>query len=254
MIIQKKRIRNVVSYLASVPEDSQFRPAVRLTGDHEKKLKRLGFTLPVSAGHTILPKPCGAVSRYNADGGWLVHRDEPKEERYITTVRWRWKQWAAGGSVEECEDFRDVYRKCFPRTEIPAPGLELTYMERDGQPYLVGPVLHNTPKNHVGIRHAINLLLELAGECELLQADLSDFASIKVKRLNWQLLPPGSHPWPRLESHLRDGLKRSSDGTQTVILDRQKTIMSFGPDEQYVGSAGFSDYIALSDVSANGTV
>jgi hypothetical protein len=244
MIIQKKHIRNVSSHLDGIAVGSEFRPVVELTEAHKKKLTRIGFADPPSHGDTILPSSAGPVSRYNANGKWETHRDQPKEERYVRTVRWRWKQWAGRGSYEEHEDFRDIYRDCYPRTERPAPGVELTYVEQDGVAYVIAPAFRNLDANHEQIGHSINLLLEFFGECELVKADLSRFANLKVNRLNWKLLPPGEYPWQRLKTHLKGVLKRSSENTQAVIFDRQETIMSFAPDEQFVGSGGFADYIA----------
>lgn len=244
MVIRKKHIRNVSTYIAGIALGSEFRPVVELTNHHKKKLARIGFADPLRHGDTVLPNAAGPVSRYNANGKWEVHRDQPKEQRYVRTVRWRWKQWAGRGSYEEHEDFRDIYRDCYPRTQRSSPGIELTYVEQDENTYVVAPALRNLPSNHDKIGHSINLLLELFGECELVKTDLSRFANIKVNRLNWKLLPPGEYPWQRLRSHLTGVLKRSSENSQAVIFDRQETIMSFEPDEQFIGSAGFSDYIA----------
>lgn len=244
MIIRKKHIRNVSTYIAGIALGSEFRPIVELTDQHKKTLARIGFADPPRHSDTILPNIAGPISRYNANGKWEVHRDQPKEQRYVRTVRWRWKQWAGRGNFEEHEDFRDIYRDCYPRTQRPSPGIELTYVEQDGNTYVIAPALRNLPSNHEQIGHSINLLLEFFGECELVKTDLSRFANIKVNRLNWKLLPPGEYPWQRLRSHLKVVLKRSSENTQAVIFDRQETIMSFEPNEQFIGSAGFSDYIA----------
>ncbi|PZQ45942.1 MAG: hypothetical protein DI556_21645 [Rhodovulum sulfidophilum] len=192
----------------------------------------------------MLPPPVGPVSRFNADGRWIVHRDLPKEERYIRTVSWRWKQWAGRDHTEEREEFRDINRECYPRTLVPPPGVELTYVEADDKRLLLVPLMENVPGQVETIGHAINLLLELAGECQLVREDFTPFAPPLLHRVNWKMLPPGAHPWECIAGHLSDVLKRTADNTQRVILDRQATIMEHRPDEQYVGLGGFSDYIA----------
>ena len=133
---------------------------------------------------------------------------------------------------------------CYPRSAVSAPGVELTYLEKDGKFYIVAPAVRNLEHQHTHVLHSINLLLELFGWCELVKVDLSRFSNITVKRLNWKMLPPGKYPWQRLKTHLGEVLKSSSENTQSVIFDRQETILSFDPDEQFVGTGGFSDYIA----------
>jgi hypothetical protein len=243
MLIQKAHIRNVAPYLEGIGEDPELRIVAAITDANRQKLGRLGFSDPVQNGETILPLGVGAVSRFNADGRWQVHRDEPKEERYVRTVRWRWTQWR-GRDQEEMEDFKDIYRLCYPRSFIEPPAIELTYTETDAGAFVIGPVLVNRPDQHDAVRHCINLLLELFGECELMKRDMSPFELVRMRRVTWKMLPEGAHPWPRLERHLTDVLKRYSDNTRAVIFDRQQTILSHHPDELFVGTGGFSDYIA----------
>ncbi|MFY0620053.1 hypothetical protein [Shimia sp.] len=244
MIIRKKRIRNLSTYTGGIPIGTDFRPVVELDETGRKKLARVGFADSPTSGDTVLPNGIGPISRFNADGKWQIYRDQPKEERYVRTVRWTWKQWAGRGHYEEHEDFRDIFRQCYPRSAIAAPGVELTYIEKDGKAYVVVPALRNIDDQHSDVLHSINLLLELFGWCELVKGDLSRFSNIIVKRLNWKMLPPGKYPWQRLKTHLGEVLKRTSENTQSVIYDRQETILSFDPDEQFVGTGGFSDYIA----------
>lgn len=243
MLIQKAHIRNVVPYLEGIAEGTELRIVAAITYAQRQKLGRLGFTDQPNSGETVLPLGVGAVSRFNADGRWHAHRDQPKEERYIRTVRWRWMEWR-GRNQEEMEDFKDIYRHCYPRSFIEPPAIELTYTETDAGAFVVGPVLVNRPDQHDAIRHCTNLVLELFGECELMKRDMSPFELVRMTRVTWKMLPQGAHPWPRLERHLTDVLKRYSDNTRAVIFDRQQTILGHHPDELFVGTGGFSDYIA----------
>lgn len=243
MLIQKKHIRNVMTCLEGIAPGTEMRIATTLDEAKLRRLSGIGFNEKPEHGETVLPRDIGPVSRFNADGRWLTHRDEPKEERYIRTVRWRWKQWH-GRDLEEMEDFKDIYRLCYPRSFIPPPSIELTYAQQGERAFVVSPVLVNHDDQHERIRHTINLALELFGECELMKRDLSPFEGIRTHRVSWKILPKGAHPWPRLHAHLTDFLRRYSDNTKAVIYDRQKTILAHGPDEQFIGAGGFSDYIA----------
>lgn len=243
MLIQKRHIRNVIPYLEGIGEGVELRVVAVVNDANRQKLSRIGFSDQPVNGDTILPLGVGAVSRFNAEGRWMPRRDEPKEERYIRTVRWRWTEWR-GRDQEEKEDFKDIYRLCYPRTFIEPPAIELTYSEVASGVFLVSPVCVNLPDSHEAIRHCINLLLEIFGECQLVQRDVSPFEVVKMKRVAWKMLPEGAHPWPRLERHLTDVLKHYSDNTKAVIFDRQRTILGHRPEEFFVGTGGFSDYIA----------
>ena len=243
MLIQKTSIRNVTACLEAIAPDTEIRITTRLDEVKLRRLSRIGFGEPPENGETVLPLGIGPVSRFNADGRWVIHRDRPKEERYIRTVRWQWKQWH-GRDHEEMEDFKDIYRLCYPRTFIPPPAVELTYVQQGEHSFVFSPVLVNQVEQHELIRHTINLMLELFGECELTQRNLTPFDDIKTHRVLWKMLPQGAHPWPRLHAHLTAVLRSYSDNTKAVIYDRQKTILEHAPDEQFIGTGGFSDYIA----------
>ena len=240
MRIEKRRVRNLANHLYQVPNGAEFRVRVPLDGDKVELLKRAGFEPSPSAGDTILPAIRGPVSRLNSEGRWIVHRDQPKESRYIRTVFWSWKDW--GGN--EHEESRDIYRDCYPRTHLPPPAIELTYVEHAGEAYLISPRLRNVVASEDDNRHVVNLCLELARRCEVVRDDLEAFAPPATRNVNWKLLPPGRHPWPRVKEHVDTLLTRLSPKTKAVIYDRQQTIMNHGPDEQHVGVGGFSDYIA----------
>ena len=244
MLIRKKRIRNAAPYLEALPPGARFRPAAIIDEALAGKLPSLGLQEQIEPGATVLPSEVGPVTRFNADGGWQVHHDQPKEPRYVRTVMWTWRQWAGRGETEEHHGLRDIYRECYPRTRIPAPALELTVVEHGGERFLVGPVLRNDLDHHDDVQHAINLILEVAGACELRRADVGAFAAPPMQRVNWTMLPPGHHPFERINRHLDGVLRRSGDNTRRVIRDRQEAILAHGPSEMHVGLGGFRDYVA----------
>jgi hypothetical protein len=184
------------------------------------------------------------VSRFNAHGRWNVHRDLPKEPRNIRTVWWRWEQWVGRGATEEHQDFKDIYRDCYPRDHIPPPGLELTYLEPDDGPLIVSPELVNDPPHAETNKHCINLMLEVFGSCEVVTADLARITPTAVRKANWRLLPPGRYPWSRLHEHIDTATRRHGEKVRRVIWDRQETLKSYGPDELFVGEGGFEEYLA----------
>ncbi|SIO35317.1 hypothetical protein SAMN05444722_1615 [Rhodovulum sp. ES.010] len=243
-LIRLKRVRNVERHLGGVAEGAEFRLLVRIAPEDATRLARAGFdeTL-LQDGDAVLPAAIGPATRLNAEGRWQVRRDLPKESRYITTVMWRRMQWA-GRDREEHESAVDIHRMCYPRELVPPTGFELSWRTQDGQAFVLSPKFQRKPAALDDIRIAMNVVLELFGRFELIDAGFEWIPPAPMRRVNWRMLPAGAHPWPRLEEHLADALRRTPDRVSAVIMDRQKEIVSQGPDLMYVGVGGFSDYIA----------
>lgn len=253
MTIRQTRIRNTEYHLAGIPARADFRVAWEIVEDAATKIARAGFSDDAKDGDAILPAIRGRVSRLNAEGSWIVRRDQPKEERYIRTVSWNWREYRGRGDYEEMEEFRDIYRKCYPRDQVPAPSIEITRVTVEGRHFIVSPVLSNDAAHQDGARHTINLFLELFGECELVAVGLQAFAPPAQRRVNWVILPPGEHPWDRVADHIRQVVRGMAARSSDVILDRATTISGYGPASVYQGVAGFSDYLAY-DFPAKGIV
>lgn len=243
-LIRLKRVLNVERHVGCVAEGAKFRLLVRIEPDDALRLEKAGFDKNLLRdGDTVLPAGIGPATRLNANGRWQVRRDLPKELRYITTVMWKRMQWA-GRNREEHETAVDIHRMCYPRELVPPTGFELTWRLQDRDAFLLSPQFRLEPAALKDIKIAMNVLLEIFGRCEVVDADLEGIPPAPVQRVNWRMLPAGEHPWPRLEVHLADALRRTPDRVSAVILDRQQAILSHGPDAMFVGVGGFSDYLA----------
>lgn len=240
MRITKHHVTNLDLYLGGIADGQAFRVVATLS---ESLYERVGLPRTPSAGDTVLPRVVGPATRYNARGRWIVRRDLPKEPRYIRTVSWKWTQWA-GREQTEHEDFRDIYRDCYPRDFVRPPGVELTVISIDDALHVATPELKKIDAETDDNRHCVNLLLEIFGSCELVTADMHPMKLPIIRRANWRMLPPGDFPWDKVEDHVDAAVGKRSDDTKRVIWDRQTTIKSFGPDEIFVGEAGFDDYLA----------
>lgn len=241
MQINKTRITNLDRYLSFIPKGTRFR--VSVSAESNARLDRIGFPRDCVAGTSVLPKTSGPVSRYNAEGKVVTRRDLPKESRYIRTVIWRWKEWR-GKDHEEKEDYRDIYRDCYPRELLLPPSVELSLIDLDGESFIVSPELEYQDSDKDHNLHVINLMLELFGLCEILRADLTRISIPLVTKANWRFLPTGEYPWARLKTHIAQALAKSSEDIQRIIWNRIETLKSFGPSQIYVGQGGFNDYLA----------
>lgn len=240
MRITKHHVSNLNLYLGGIADGEAFRVVASLPSE---KCDRVGLPPLPRAGDTVLPRVVGPVSRFNARGSWNVRRDLPKEPRYIRTVSWKWTQWA-GRDQTEHEDFRDIYRDCYPRELVPPPSVELSVIGIEGASHVTTPELKKSEVNVDHNRHCVNLLLEIFGSCELVSASMRPMRLPTLRRANWRMLPPGDYLWAKVEEHIDAAVGRRSEDTKRVIWDRQTTIKAFGPDEIYVGEAGFDDYLA----------
>lgn len=250
MRIKLRRIRSIQKYIPDLPNDAQYYVGIEIKG-FTSKLEKVGFSKPFGKGQSILPKPVGSVSRFNAFGKDIIHRDMPKESRYINTLYWEWQQWGPGGTTDYMAEFVDVYRDCYPRTHIPAPGVEIILAEIDGKLFAIAPVLTKDQTSDDETRHVFNLFLEIFGELEILSENLQPLQRLRPHRLNWTLLPPGKQPFHSILEHLKDVVGRKSPRYSTVIQERQKFMYSLAPDECYVGNGGFREYVAYVFKSRN---
>lgn len=239
MEIRRTRIINLDNYISAVPAGATFRVVTDVT-ERPEALERLGLGAHPPSGARILPEVRGPISRFNAEGRWLVHRDLLKESRYIRTVSWRWTEW----NGDEHEDFRDIHRDCYPRDFVVPPAIELTFLETGGRRLIVSPLLAHEPSTRDLAKHTINLTLELLDSCVLVTASLEGYRPPAVRNLNWRLLPPGEYPWERLRSEIEKAIGKAGEGAQRVIMDRQETLRALKPNHLYIGEGGYADYIA----------
>ena len=203
-------------------------------------MNRVGFTEALNIGETILPSIVGRASRFNAEGGYTLLRNLPKETYYQERV-WEWEDW--GGNHHS----KIVYipHQRFQRQPIPAPAEELTLVEIAGRPISVTKMLTYSPENHSEIKHLLNLMLELYGECEVLQNDLAAILPRDVRRLNWDVLPPGEYPFERVMARMTDMLANQSVNKRTIYLDRVTKLSALGAQLIAYGRAGFSGYLVF---------
>lgn len=242
MFIKQKSIRSADRFLKNLLPGNKIR--ITATADPNNDPLKIGFSGCPTDGETVLPKPAGPISTFNADGKFVTRKDQPKESRYITTIEWTWEQWSGRGSTESVTENRDIFRDCYPREFSSPPCEEVSWITHEGNKLITSREFEvaNLDKNE--LIHCINLFLELFGECEIRRADLSSFLPFKVARLNWRLLPPGEYPWPRVRTHTERLVADKNARYSNVILGRQELITKYSPEEVFIGNGGFRTYIA----------
>ena len=246
MIIKSKRIRSLDRYFTTIRPGTKLVLAVRILTAHQPRLTQVGFTPQLQSGESVLPPASlGPVCKDNAEGWIIIHRDRPKETAF-RMMEWHWKQWRGRYDSEEQSKLVNVPYKRFPRTVVPPPSVELSIgITTSGEKLVtVGPVTFEKAQE-AHILHCVNLVLEILGECEVLSEKLDSIIRAPIRRLNWDVLPPGQHPWASLKNMLTPIIARAPAGNQKLIVDRLETVSSYLPEFVAVGRAGFTGYVAF---------
>lgn len=247
MLIKKSSIRNPERYLGFIEKGNNIVVGIAGLDQLKGKLRDIGFTKRLQPGETILPPPeLGPKSEFNANGKYIVHKDQEKEYRHVRTVWWEWEQWAGYRETEHQEDWRDVYAWCYPRTFVQPPSIQLSITTLpDGQNAVVSPRLEWSDENKDLITHTINLFLEIFGEADIYSEDLESVTPPEIIRLNWQILPKGKMPWEKLKEHLKPIVDRADEDSRHFIEERFETLNGYGPDFTAIGRGGFRGYIIV---------
>lgn len=245
-MIQGKRIRSLSRHLPSAKHGTPIVAGIQI--DHIEDtttLQRIGFSPDANEGETVLPSPeFGPVSRYNALGREIIHRDQPMETAY-TQREWHWTEWHGDDPVDQSR-IVDVPYQRYPRTLDPPPSLELTIaVTTTGVKILVAPSFVPGSDQDARVLHTINLFLEIFSCCELYYEDLSQIVKAPLQRLNWRLLPPGRHPWEELLPKLTEVTQSLTPTTRVVVEHRLREVNSYGPEFVAVGRAGFAGYVVF---------
>jgi hypothetical protein len=245
MIIQQRRIRSLRGKLGSARVGSRVVIGAKLVPDLMPKLRRIGFPETANVGDAVLPAAIGPVTSYNADGGEIVHRDQPLETAY-RVAEWHWTEFRGRYDTEERSKFVDVPYRRYPRTDVPPPAVELKIaVTADGQRVLVTPPVTFKGDDDEDLIHVVNLMLEVLGFCQVFTANLDEIIRAPLRRLNWRLLPSGHRPWRILRPDVLEIIRRAKKGNQPVVEHRLELINGYGPDFVAVGLAGFAGYVVF---------
>lgn len=238
-------VRKLTRHLEPIAADQPFILGVTDLGRFQARLTQLGFSHPLIAGERLLPSASlGRSAAINAEGWTEIHRDRPKETAYRTII-WRW-QMRRGHGYEEASKPVDVPYRRYPRTLHSPFGMELALLPTaEGALIAALPTLTKGRTPELQVITAINLLVEIFGECEVLTENLERFIAAPIRHLNWQVLPLGELPWARLEPHLRRATAHKPGRTREIFAHRFSLLNSFRPDFCAVGRHGFNGYVVF---------
>lgn len=244
MLLIQKRIRNL-SKLSGIKAGTIIIPMIKIHYTNIEILKNIGFTEQLEIGESVLPKKIGSVTRFNADGGYILHKDRPKETYFIMR-EWTYKKWVGGGNTEEVTDWVDVPRKRYQRTIVNPMAMELVISkDHFGNKIVSMPEIIFDESKSKTIIHEINMMLEIFGQCEITDINMDSILKPKLKRLNWSILPKGKIPWVKRKEQLNTFIKQARGKNSLVVEKRLEALNEYKPDFVAVGNAGFSGYLVL---------
>ena len=185
-------------------------------------------------GNTVLPSGgFGNVCFKNAYGETVIDKKQPKERRYVST-NWIYPY----GNTHTTKVACDIYKYCWVRKEIPPAEIELSLsLGNDNKQYITAVLTPEIRKS--GIKEAINIFLEIFGECYIFNENIC-LDNIKRRKCNWVLLPPGTKP----SIHLSNQLRQYNQDVDTFDIARLRFLDKYDVNEIVEGTNGFKGYYA----------
>lgn len=245
MHIRQKRLYKLDRYLSAVKDGTEIVLIAPIKDVSQLVLQRIGFPASPELGMRLLPAAIGAVSRRNAAGTIIKHRDRPKETVF-RQCEVKYKEWHGKDRVEATKiTDRRYYR--YPRTHISPYAIELTIHQLpDGATVIATSEAVSLDRQYPAkLLHCINLMLELFGLCTVVNKDLLPVGFVPTRSLNWKVLPAGKMPWSKLEPNLKRIIRSRKSSVQQVREHRLKYINSYKPSFVAVGHGGFTGYVVF---------
>lgn len=241
MIIQGKSVRNVKKYLSEFNEGERFYIGIRNLNEYSKELSEHGIVGDLQEGESFIPRPNKKITMYNANGKVVVNKSIKEErtiERPYSIVDWH-------GTPHSGTCYHT--RMCYRRDVISPPEVELTYSSG----LLLSPLLTNNNDSEDMIRHIINMYLEIFGACEVLSENFTNKKIVNLKRLSWDILPPGEYPWKSAKPYVDSILASTPNKHKDMISRRHENITNNIPDFMAIGDQGFYGYAIYGFISKN---
>lgn len=233
MIINKKRIRFVDKYINFVAEGQELYVCVVADDRNKEILKQKGMFAEYPIGAAIIPTVIGPVTDFNLKGKFEVCKDKTKEYREFERA-YHITDWHGNEHSGTCFQTRF----CYPKRFI-APPLERLTMGKD---FITSRIL---VKEDVDLlKHIINMFLEIFKSCVIVDNNRKPITkSIKMKPVQWKILPPGEYPWYRAEKELDSYFEKMPKKNRILIERRHRIITENKPDFMAIGEDSFNGYV-----------
>ena len=225
--INKKRIRKL-----NIPKQydiKQIQLGIPVVGDEARRVRLK------NVGDIVLPSwSLGTTCKKNVYGYSYADKTKPKERRYVSTG-WGYPYGNTSASMVAF----DIYKKCYPKIEVEAYGIELCLYENvDNQQFVIVDMTDEIREKYM--KEAINLMLEIYGKCYVYDGVIRIEKTIKRKRCNWEMLPPGEMP----SKHIEKQVESMNQNIKAYDIARLNFIEKYNATMVVEGINGFNGYYA----------
>ncbi|MDH3354829.1 MAG: hypothetical protein OEL79_06410, partial [Chromatiales bacterium] len=174
----------------------------------------------------------------------IVHRDQEKETAY-RQAEWHWKEFRGRYDTRECSKIVEIPYQRYPRTFVPPYAIELVVKKTAGGVIISSSLFSLFDDEDDHAKNTVNMFIEIFNECKVMQTDLTTWNKVPIKKLNWELLPPGKNPWESAKTNLNMLVSNLEKGKQPVIKKRFDTIGEHEPEFIAIGLGGFNGYVVF---------
>lgn len=233
MIINKKRINSIDKYIGFLADKQELYIGVAADENNKEILKKKGIIDNYAIGYSVVPANVGPITNFNLNGKFKVCKDQEKEPRTFERA-YHVVDWHGNDHYGTC--FQTKH--CYPQMFIEPPLEKITL----GEEFITSRIL--VKEDITTLRHVINMFLEIFKNCMIVDNEQKPITKdIKIKTVQWKILPPGEYPWKRAEKELKDYFERMPVKNRALIEHRHRLITQNKPDFMAIGEDSFNGYV-----------
>ncbi|MFZ6772316.1 hypothetical protein ACO0LB_06315 [Undibacterium sp. SXout7W] len=237
MTISGTSIRSLASVLRLAGEAKKVRFAVPLESIDPSVLKKIGFDEVPKVGDFLVPAAIGKFTNFNANGSEIVRKDLEKVSESIMYYG-SFRDWH--GRIHHGVRTRRIEK--YVREYIDGPEEIFQIVTVNGEIYIATAVLDLNDKKEKRNVHNANLMFECFTKFDIIDVEKNKVVGPTLKRLQWEVLPPGNYPWGKSKSFINRAIGNFPERDQKVIEFRMEEISKREPDILATGRAGFCGY------------
>ncbi len=232
-----KSVRSLTKIIKTCGASKKVRFTVALKDLPNDSLQRLGFDKDTCIGDYLIPSAIGKYTNFNANGEVKIRKDLPMEPESIMFYGAS-RDWHGGIHY----GIRTRTQEKYPRENISPPSETLEIIDINGSPFISTSEIDLNDKDDKRNIHLTNVMLECFSEFEIFDIEKEKAIGPKLKRLQWDILPPGEYPWEKSKAIISKATDQLDEKEKKVIEHRMQVISRRKPDFLATGRAGFSGY------------
>lgn len=242
-MIKAKRIRNPKRYLYELEENEEFYIAVPLHESYEDVLEKYGYEMSKKKSELWIPLPLKKTTNENINGSWVINKELPKIEREFER-EYHVVDWHGNDHYGTCYHTR----MCYQRTPIKAE--EIAFSNEND--VLFSPLYKNSDTEMNTVKVAINILLEIFGQCEIWRKSKTPILPLaKQKIVSWEILGSGETDKDKLKEYVDKTIEVLPKKQRSIIKNRHEFFGMQKPDFCVLGSQNFWGYVVYGFTSKN---